>query len=109
MDQTDKRRSTRRNPIKAAFVCRPFTSSEPSRVADAVMHNYSNNGSYVKTSQAFNLGTILHLRLVSYLEKSTYMPTENQPRSICLAEVKWLQELADNETHRYGLGLKNLV
>jgi hypothetical protein len=109
MDQTDKRRSTRRNPIKATFVCRPFTSSKPDQALDAIMRNYSSNGSYVETSKAFNLGTILHLRLVNFLEKSTCMPTENQPRSICLAEAKWLQELADTETHRYDLGLKNLV
>jgi hypothetical protein len=108
MEKEDKRRQTPRNPIEALFVCRPFTSGDPGHMTDAIMRNFSNNGSYVESSRGFNIGTILHLRLVNYSQQSTCKLTDHQPRSISLAEVRWRQKLAEAGVHRYGLGLKNL-
>jgi hypothetical protein len=36
------------------------------------------------------------------------MSDEEQPRSICLAEVKWQEEMADDKAIRFGMGLKYL-
>jgi len=37
-----------------------------------------------------------------------FIADEERPRSICLADVKWQQELADADTVRFGMGLRYL-
>ncbi len=104
----EKRRVVSRNPTEAAVTCRPFTSSGASHTADGVMRNFSNGGSYIETSSEFKLGTILHLRMVTYPHRPLSTGAEELPRSICLAEVKWRQEMVGENTIQYGLGLRYL-
>jgi hypothetical protein len=72
------------------------------------MRNFSTDGSYIETSHKFKSGTILIVRIVRYPLFSFSVGDEEQPRSICLAEVKWLQEMAEENKIRFGLGLKYL-
>jgi len=37
-----------------------------------------------------------------------FIADEERPRSICLADVKWRQELVDENVTRYGIGLRYL-
>jgi hypothetical protein len=101
-------RTAPRIATEAAITCRPFTSCGAAHTADAVMRNFSEEGSYIETSREFKLGTILHMRMVRYPPKQTYTAGETQPRSICLAEVKWQQDLADDNAIRFGMGLRYL-
>ena len=48
------------------------------------------------------------MRMVRYPPMPASMADEERPRSICLAEVKWRQELADENATRYGIGLRYL-
>jgi hypothetical protein len=93
---------------EAAITCRPFASYGAAQSADAVMRNFSDEGSYIETSCEFKLGTILHMRVVRYPPMVSSTAGKTQPRSICLAEVKWLQDLADDNATRYGIGLRYL-
>jgi hypothetical protein len=72
------------------------------------MRNYSGEGLYIEASREFKLGTILHMRMVRYPPMSSSAAGETQPRSICLAEVKWQQDLADDNAIRFGIGLRYL-
>jgi len=93
---------------EAAITCRPFTSGGATHTADAVLRNFSEEGSYIETSREFKLGTILHMRMVVYPPMPSSTTGETLPRSICLAEVKWQQDLADDDAIRFGLGLRYL-
>lgn len=108
LDKKDKRRVAARKPTEVAIACRQFTSSGATHTADGVMRNFSEDGSYIETSCEFKLGTILHLRMVHYPPISQSPGAEEQPRSICLAEVKWRQEWIDENSIQYGFGLRYL-
>jgi hypothetical protein len=90
------------------IVCQPYTSSANIRASEGVMRNFSTEGSYIETSQKFKSGTILIVRVLRYPLLSLFVADEEQPKSICLAEVKWLQELAEENPICFGLGLKYL-
>ena len=104
----EKRGKGSRNPTEAVVACRPFTSSGATRTADGVMRNFSKEGSYIESSSEFNLGTILHLRMVRYPPRSPSHGVDIQPRSICLAEVKWRKEMIGEKPIQYGFGLRYL-
>jgi hypothetical protein len=108
MEKKEIGRAAPRIATEAAIACRPFTSCGATHTADAVMRNFSEEGSYIETSHKFKLGTILHLRMVRYPPMPSSTAGETRPRSICLAEVKWRQELADETATRYGVGLRYL-
>ncbi len=108
MEEKEKRRIASRNRTEAAIACRPFTSSGATHTADGVLRNFSEEGSYIETSREFKLGTILHLRMVLYPPMQLSSDAEAQPRTICLAEVKWRQEMVNENTIQYGFGLRYL-
>ena len=72
------------------------------------MRNLSWGGPYIETSHKFESGAILIMRMVRYPPMPSSIADEEWPRSICLAEVKWWQELADENAIRFGIGLKYL-
>ncbi len=97
-----------RNPTEAAITCRPYASTGTIRASDGVMRNFSSQGSYIETSHNYKSGTILIMRMVRYPSMPSSLAAEERPRSICLAEVKWRQDLADDNAIRYGMGLRYL-
>ena len=99
-------RAALRNLTEVAITCRPFTSSDTTRTSDGVMHNFSSEGSYIETTENYSAGTILIVRMVGYPLIPSPMIDDGQPRSISLAEVKWHQQLVDENAVRYGMGLK---
>ena len=108
MEEKEKRRAASRNRTEAVVVCRPFSSGGAARAADGVMRNFSDEGFYIESSRNFKLGTILHLRIVHYPAVSLSPVADTQLRSICLAEVKWRQEMVGENTTQYGFGLRYL-
>ncbi|MFH1980582.1 MAG: hypothetical protein ABIL58_01940 [Pseudomonadota bacterium] len=72
------------------------------------MRNFSSLGSYIEAADKYHSGTILMVRTLSYPAMSSYMTGEAWPRSFCLAEVKWWQEVADEKATRFGMGLRYL-
>ena len=52
------------------------------------MRNFSTEGSYIETSHKYQSGTILIVRIIHYPRLPISAANEEQPRSICLAEVK---------------------
>lgn len=111
MQETMEKKNKRafpRNPSQAAVTCRQFTSSGAPRISDGVLHNFSNEGSYIETSHEYKSGTILIVRMVSYPTIPQSMAAAEQPRSICLAEVRWQQEMVGENTVQYGFGLRYL-
>jgi len=103
-----RRRAASRNLTEATITCRPYASSGAFRESDGVIRNFSSEGSYIETTDKYNSGTILIVRMVRYPTIASSMAGEEQPRSICLAEVKWWTELSDVNAIRYGMGLKYL-
>ena len=97
-----------RNPTEAAITCRPFASSSALRASGGIMRNFSCNGSYIETSCEFKSGTILIIRMTRYPSLPSSLAAEEGLRTICLAEVKWLQELTDVNAIRFGIGLRYL-
>jgi len=108
IEKENRTRIAPRNPTEAAVECQPYTSSAGIRSSEGVMRNFSAEGSYIETSHQYKSGTILIVRIIRYPRLPFSMADEKQPRSICLAEVKWLQEVAEEKTNRFGLGLKYL-
>ena len=109
IEQKEKRRVASRNPTEVVIACRQFSSNGAAHTADGVMRNYSENGFYIETSHGFNLGTILHIRMVHYPPCPPSLAAEELPRSICLAEIKWRQEMVSENTIQYGFGLRYLA
>lgn len=97
-----------RNFTEAAITCRPYTSCGAICGADGIMRNFSSGGSYIETPHKYRSGTILIVRIVRYATMPSSKADEPRPRSICLAEVKWWQELIDENAIRYGIGLRYL-
>jgi hypothetical protein len=89
-------------------ICRPYTSTGNVRSAKGVMRNFSSQGSYIETDLKFNSGTILIVRMVGCLPTPSSAESSEKPRSICLGEIKWRQNLMDEEDGRYGMGLRYL-
>ena len=101
-------RTAVRNSTDAAATCSPFTSTCPGCTVDGSVGNFSSNGCYIETSQKFNLGTTLVIRLTQYPTMVSPQDSVECPRSIFVAEVKWLQKLEDESATCYGIGLKYL-
>ena len=107
-EKKSKKRAAPRNPTVAAITCWPHTSCGTICASDGVMRNFSSGGSYIETSHKYQSGTILIVRTLRYPPMPASMAYEEQPRSICLAEIKWQEELADDNAIRYGIGLRYL-
>jgi hypothetical protein len=70
-----------------------FTSSgEANHTTDAIMSNFSEDGVFMESSHDFRIGALLHLRMVDYPITHQSVRHKKQPRSNCLAEVKWRRE-----------------
>jgi len=108
MEKKESARVAQRIAIEAAITCRPFTSCWGADSAEAVMRNFSKTGCYIETSGEFKPGTILHVRMLRYPPMPPAAADKTQPRSICLAEVKWQQEVAVDNAIRFGMGLRYL-
>lgn len=109
MQETEKIKTERvspRNPTEAAITCRPYTSTGRVCASAGVMRNFSSQGFYIETSRKYQSGTILIMRMVRYPTVTPSIADEERPRSICLAEVKWRQELAGENAIGYGIGLR---
>lgn len=102
------RRTKPRNQTEAVILCRPFASDRLSGPTDGVMLNFSGGGVYIETPHEARSGTILVVRIVRFPSIWSSITIAEQPRSICLAEVRWQRKLADDATIRYGLGLRYL-
>jgi len=103
------KRAAPRSPTETAITCRPYVSHRTVQTADGVMRNFSSHGSYVETSGQYKSGTILIVRMLRYPSVISTMQCDSQPRTICLAEVKWCRKLIEgNSNRRYGMGLKYL-
>jgi hypothetical protein len=94
------KRNQDRSLTDASITCRPFTS-DVAQASDGIMRNFSGTGSYIETSRGFKPGTVLIVRMTQYRAMSSSIAAEEGLRSISLAEVKWMQELADENTTRY--------
>jgi hypothetical protein len=102
-----RKRTQPRNPTEAAITCRPFTSIAI-QASDGVIRNFSSGGFYIETSGNFKAGTILFVRTTSRSPALSSLTTGDGLRSISLAEIKWVQEIAYESTTRYGLGMRYL-
>jgi hypothetical protein len=101
--QNEAKRTASRKTTEAFVTCRPFTSSGSQHSADGVLRNFSSNGFYLEASRPYASGTILLMRTVHY-PPTPPLTADEKPRSICLAEVKWMQTLTSADTVRYGIG-----
>ena len=108
MERKLRERIAPRNPIETVITCRPFASNGAIYASDGVMRNFSRGGSYIETSHRYKSGTILIIRTLRYPPMLSSMADEEQPRSICLAEVKWQEEMANDNDIRFGMGLRYL-
>ncbi len=48
------------------------------------------------------------MRMLRYPQIPSSVADEEKPRSICLAEVRWQKKLTDENTIRFGMGLRYL-
>ncbi len=103
-----RRRAASRIPTEAIVTCRHHTSGDGGRSVEGIMRNFSMEGSYIETLLPFRPGAIIFMRVLRYSPASPDTTIQDQPRSICLAEVKWQQALVEEETFRYGMGLRYL-
>ena len=109
MERKKHERVAQRSSTKADITCQPYVSSREARISDGIMRNFSSSGSYVEISGKFVSGTILVMRMLNCPPVTPTLSNDSHPRTICLAEVKWCRELAEENDKRYGMGLKYLV
>ena len=102
------RRFDPRFSTTAHVSCHRYASSDRAPVANGVIRNISNGGFYMETSHPYVAGTVLIVRMLSYPIVTPVQAERPSPRTICLAEVKWQQNLSDANVIRYGLGMRYL-
>ncbi len=107
-EKNKRTRSIPRISTDAVITCRPFDSSGFIHSADGIMRNFSNQGVYIETNREFKSGAILIMRMLRYPSMPSSTDDGTQPRSICIAEVKWQQDLTDDNATRFGMGLRYL-
>jgi hypothetical protein len=103
------KRAVQRHWVETTITCRPFVSDRPSRTVDGMMRNFSSRGAYIEAFRPFKPGTILIVRMIRYPSMPLSVDDADRPLSICLAEVKWLQELTEKTPVRYGMGMRYLM
>jgi hypothetical protein len=108
MEEKEIARVSSRNSIETAITCRPYLSTGAICASDGIMRNFSIQGAYIETSHNYQFGTILIMQIMCYPRMGECMGDGDWPPSICLAEVKWRQELIDENSVRYGMGLRYL-
>ena len=106
--RTPIERFATRMPTAATVTCRPYVSNGAVRSADGIMRNCSSDGAYIETCRRFYAGTILVIRTVHEKRHTTAAQSDPHPPSICLAEVRWWQELDAGQRTRYGMGVRYL-
>jgi hypothetical protein len=108
IDRELARRAVPRRPTDAAVICRPYVSGATGQCVDGIMRNFSRQGSYVELCGTYECGTILIVRILACPWTTSALDDCDQPRTICLAEVKWCHQLDAGERHRCGMGLRYL-
>lgn len=106
---TKRPRIAPRNPTLTAITYQPYASTGKKGINKGFLRNFSNEGCYIETSCEFNSGTVLLIRTTQHPSMSSSVGTYERPRSMCLAEVKWLRDLSDKGTVRFGIGLRYLM
>jgi hypothetical protein len=104
---TPFQRTAVRRSTDAAVLCRPHTSYGAFSPVRGILRNFCTRGVYIETDVRFDPGTILFIRSVCLL-RSPIPETPEQPRTICLAEVKWIREIANRRRFVFGMGLRYL-
>ena len=99
--RTDERFAT-----EAEIICQPYGSTRTMRSVQGVIRNFSRGGLYIEIDHAFKTGTILMVRMVGCQATPSTPECREKPRSICLGEIKWQQDLGPEEAPHYGMGLR---
>ena len=108
IDREIARRAAPRRPTDAAVICRPYVSGAAGQCVDGIMRNFSRQGAYVELSGRYECGTILVVRILDCPWTASALGDCDQPRTICLVEVKWCRQLEAKDPHRCGIGLRYL-
>ena len=101
----NERRLANRISIRAVLNCRYYSSTKE-RPSKAIMLNFSESGSYIESTEKFNIGSAIIYKLLTHPVDLLRIEVFAQPRSICLSEVRWCREIKGKDTVRYGMGLK---
>lgn len=107
-EQEKRKLSVRDDQMEVAITCRPYGSSGALPTSGGVMRGFTEDGLYIETTNRYNEGTILVVRVDRYPSFTSSLTKSVPPRSICLAEVQWQKELIDDKGIRFGLGLRYL-
>jgi hypothetical protein len=103
-----EKRGSPRNPTEIEIICHPYTSTGAKRHPTGILRNCSIGGIYIEMPHEYKSGTILVIRTTRYSPSSCALTSGEGLRTICLAEVRWQQDLSDHKLPRYGLGLRYL-
>jgi hypothetical protein len=103
--KTNEKRDSTRNPAEIGIVCQPYSSTRSIRQRAGILRNYSSGGIYLEIPHGYKPGTILVIRTTHSAQPISFVSPVEGVRTICLAEVKWQQDLSDQTTTRYGMGL----
>ncbi|GAB6906502.1 hypothetical protein JCM12296A_23370 [Desulfosarcina cetonica] len=89
------------------IACQPYASRGEGDAAGGMMRNFSSQGFYIETDKKYASGTILLVRTLCGFDRSRPSACR-QPRTICLAEVKWLRKIENGGVPLYGMGVRYL-
>jgi hypothetical protein len=101
-------RTDERFASEVEIICQPYGSTRTMRSVQGVIRNFSRGGLYIEIDHAFKAGTILMVRMVGCPSSPSTTGCRDKPRSNCLGEIKWRQDLGSEEAPHYGMGLRYL-
>jgi hypothetical protein len=99
-------RADARIDTEMTVICQPYTSCGSERSARGKMRNFSSQGAYIEIDRKFKSGTIIIVRTTGALPTRVSSEHRDKPRSICLGEIKWRQDVLHALKAIYGIGLK---
>jgi hypothetical protein len=102
MNQRSMARSATNTPV----ACRLMSTQNDDPNMQGTMVNYSPGGTYIESWFGYKQGTVVMLRIEEYPAGNDVIQDETPPRSISLAEVKWVRQIEDRPAVRFGIGLR---
>jgi hypothetical protein len=103
-----QRREDIRNCTEAVIGFGLFTTQCDTCQEKGILRNYSSNGMIIEAEKSYPKGSVLLVRVLKIEQPLLPSVAQEGFRSICLAEVTWLQDLNDTGGARYRIGLRYL-
>jgi len=103
LEQNDEKRINERSDCKGIIKWSYFNRSN---YFDGKLFNFSPKGFYFETSKAIKTGATIFIQLTKYFPENLSSNDKESLRNVCIGEVKHCNEILQDNSTCYGVGIK---